>query len=293
MSATGSFTAALVQPSSGDDMAANLVAVERMIRQAVDRGADVVLTPENVLLMSPNRQTTLAQAQTEDEHAGLYRLTRVARETGIWLLVGSLHIRVDGDRLANRSYLIGPEGGIAARYDKIHMFDVSLANGESYRESATFRPGDRAVLAATPLATFGLTICYDLRFPALYRALAQAGAAVLTVPSAFTRQTGRAHWHSLLRARAIETGAWMLAPAQCGLCVPGRETFGHSLIVSPWGEVVADGGEEPGVVLAEIDLAAVAAARAAIPSLSHDRGFAPPQPVVWEEPAPEPDRATA
>src|SRR5690606_17239567 len=146
---------------------------------------------------------------------------RVAREAGIWLLLGSIHVRLDGDRLANRSVLLDPEGAIAARYDKIHMFDVSLAGGESYRESATFRPGEQAVLAATPWAVFGLTVCYDVRFPALYRALAQAGAAVLTVPSAFTRQTGQAHWHSLLRARAIETGSWVLAPAQCGLCVPG------------------------------------------------------------------------
>ncbi len=283
----GTFTAALIQTRSGDDPAANLATVERMVRQAVDAGADVVLTPENVLLMSPNRQTTLAQARPEEEHEGLARMARVAREAGIWLLLGSIHVRLDGDRLANRSVLLDPEGAIAARYDKIHMFDVSLAGGESYRESATFRPGEQAVLAATPWAVFGLTVCYDVRFPALYRALAQAGAAVLTVPSAFTRQTGHAHWHSLLRARAIETGSWVLAPAQCGLCVPGRDTYGHSLVVSPWGEMVADGGEEPGIVMAQIDTEAVAKARTAIPSLTHDRPFAPPVPVGWTESAPE------
>ncbi len=290
------FTAALVQTSSGDDLAANIAAAERAIRQAVDRGADVVLTPENLLLMSPNRQATLANARGEAEHEGLARMAALAREAGIWLLLGSLHVRLEGadaesGRLANRSYLIDPEGAIAARYDKIHLFDVALAGGESYRESATFRPGEQAVLAPTPWGVFGLTVCYDLRFPALYRTLAQAGAAFLTVPSAFTRQTGRAHWHALLRARAIETGCYVLAPAQCGTPVPGRDTFGHSLIVSPWGEVLADGGEEPGAVLAEIDPAAVARARAAIPSLTHDRPFAPPAPVAWTDEAPERARA--
>ncbi|MEZ5667522.1 MAG: carbon-nitrogen hydrolase family protein [Alphaproteobacteria bacterium] len=283
------FTAALVQTSSGIDMAANLVAVERMVREAVDRGADVVLTPENVAMMQANRAATLANARDEAEHEGLARLAALAREAGIWLLIGSLHVKLADGRLANRSYLVGPDGAVAARYDKIHMFDVTLAGGESYRESATFAPGDRAVAAATPFGAFGLTICYDMRFPALYRALAEAGAVFLTAPSAFTRPTGQAHWHVLLRARAIETGCFMFAPAQCGEPVPGRKTYGHSLIVSPWGEVLAEAGEEPGIVLAEIDPAAVEEARSAIPALAHGRGFAAPQPVEWVEA--RPDRA--
>lgn len=284
--AAPTFTAALVQTSSGVDMAANLDAAETMIRQAVDRGADVVLTPENVAMMQARRQATIDNARSEDEHPGLARFSTVARECGIWLLVGSLHIRLGDGRLANRSYLIGPDGAIAAQYDKIHMFDVTLPSGESYRESATFTPGNRAVAVATPWGTVGLTICYDVRFPALYRMLAQAGADYLTVPSAFTAKTGRAHWHALLRARAIETGSFVFAPAQCGEPVEGRPTHGHSLIVSPWGEVLADAGEAPGVVLAEIDPGAVAKARASIPSLN-DQPFAPPSEVTsWAEPHP-------
>ncbi len=282
------FTAALIQTASGTDMAANIAAVDRAVRQAVDRGADVVMTPENGLFMAADRATTLAHAGSEDSHEGLAHMRALAGEAGIWLLLGSIHVRrEDDERLANRSFLIGPDGAIAARYDKIHMFDVSLEGGESYRESATFRPGEEAVLAPTPLGVFGLTICYDVRFPALYRALAQAGADFLTVPSAFTRRTGQAHWHVLLRSRAIETGCFVFAPAMCGEPVAGRKTYGHSLVVSPWGEILAEGGEDPGVVIAEIDLTQVDKARRAIPSLTHDRPFAAPQAAEpWEEPRP-------
>ena len=281
------FNAALVQTSSGTDMASNLTEAERLIRTAVDRGADVVMTPENVAMMQANREATLANAWDEVSHPGLTRLTGVAREAGIWLLIGSLHIRTDGDRLANRSFLIAPDGGIAARYDKIHMFDVTLNGGESYRESSTFAPGDRAVTAATPWGVFGLTICYDMRFPAVYRALAQAGAGYLTMPSAFTRRTGRAHWHVLLRARAIETGSFVFAPAQCGEPVPGRQTYGHSLVVSPWGDILAEAGEEPGLVMAEIDPGAIVKARSTIPSLALDQPFAPPEIAEWVDIRPD------
>ena len=199
-----------------------------------------------------------------------------AARSGAWLLIGSLAVRLDADTVVNRSILLAPDGAIAARYDKIHMFDVDLPGGESYRESKMFQPGDRAALVETPWGGVGMTICYDLRFAALYRALAQAGAGILTVPSAFTRVTGEAHWHVLLRARAIETGTFVVAPAQCGSHPGGRETYGHTLIVDPWGTVVAEGGDAPGIVHAEIDLGAVAKARARIPALGHDRNFAGP-----------------
>jgi predicted amidohydrolase len=286
MAAAPSFTAALVQTSSGVDMTANLDAAETMIRQAVDRGADMVLTPENVAMMQARRQATIDNACAEDAHPGLARLAAVARECGIWLVIGSLHIRPGDGRLANRSYLIDPEGAVAAHYDKIHMFDVTLSSGEVYRESATFTPGDRAVAAATPWGAVGLTVCYDVRFPALYRMLARAGVGYLTVPSAFTAKTGAAHWHALLRARAIETGSFVFAPAQCGEPVAGRPTYGHSLIVSPWGEVLADAGETPGVVLAEIDPDAVVKARAAIASLNDQPFTAPAEVPAWVEPHP-------
>ncbi len=194
--------------------------------------------------------------------------------------MGSLAIRLEAERLANRSYLIDPHGRVAASYDKIHMFDVQLSEREGYRESSTFRPGARAVVAETPLGPIGLTVCYDLRFPYLYRALAHAGAKILTIPSAFTRVTGEAHWHVLLRARAIEAGAYVIAPAQCGAHAGGRRTYGHSLIVAPWGEVLADGGAEPGFVIAEIDLAAVAEARRRVPSLDHDRAYEAPERIA-------------
>jgi predicted amidohydrolase len=274
--------AALVQLCSGDDPLANLAATEPLVRQAAAGGAALVLTPECTNAVSASRARQAAVLTSEAEDPTLARLRELAAELGVWLLAGSLLVRTgdpDG-RFANRSMLIGPDGAVRARYDKIHMFDVDLGRGESYRESAAFRPGTRAVVAEAAGARLGLTICYDLRFPQLYRDLAQAGAEVLAVPSAFTVPTGRAHWHALLRARAIETGAFVLAPAQSGTHAavrgPARQTFGHSLAVDPWGAVLADAGEAPGVTLVDLDLAAVAEARARIPALDHDRAFARP-----------------
>ncbi len=267
------FRAALVQLRAGRSIAANLDSAEALIRRAGRGGAAYVQTPENTALMELEPERVLAQAQPEDEDVPLARLRALARELGIWLHVGSLAIRLDPERVASRSFLITPEGEIAARYDKLHMFDVDLAGGESYRESHYYCPGNTAVLADLPFGRLGLSICYDLRFPALYRALAEAGAEFIAIPSAFTRQTGEAHWHVLVRARAIETGAYVLAATQGGLHENGRLTYGHSLIVSPWGEVLAEAGEEPGVIFADLDLAASEEARARIPSLAHGRAF--------------------
>jgi predicted amidohydrolase len=228
-------------------------------------------------MIEPRREPKFAKAEDEQAPRGIAAFQVLARETGAWLLAGSLVVRLPGEeRLANRSYLFDPQGAVVARYDKIHMFDVDLAGGERYRESAQFRPGERAVLADTPWGKLGMSVCYDLRFPALYRALAQAGARMLSIPSAFALPTGEAHWHSLLRARAIETGCFVLAPAQTGLHEGGRRTYGHSLIVDPWGAVLADGGEAVGFVTAELDLARVDEARRAVPSLSQDRPWLGP-----------------
>ena len=273
---------ALVQLSVGDDPAQNLLETLTFLRVAADGGADLVLTPECTNLLSSNRVHQRATLRHEEEDATLAALRAEAAARGIWLLIGSLGVLThDADgRFANRSFLIGPDGGIAARYDKIHMFDVTLSESERYRESDGFRPGNRAVVADTPFARIGLSICYDLRFPQLYRALAGAGAQILTVPAAFAVATGRAHWEVLLRARAIETGAFVLAPAQCGThpATTGRarETWGHSLAVAPWGEVLADAGDRPGVALVDLDLDRVAEARGRVPSLSHDRDFGTP-----------------
>jgi len=273
-----SFTAACIQVNAGNDLAANIAAASVWVRKARAAGAAFALLPENVAMMEWGRDNLIAKAAAEDRHPALPAFQALARETGIWLHGGTLHIRLDDGRLANRSYVIAPDGSIAARYDKIHMFDVDLGNGESYRESATFRPGAGAASVDLPWGRLGLTICYDLRFPQLFRALAKAGAQFICVPSAFTRTTGRAHWHVLLRARAIETGCYVLAPAQCGDHAGGRQTYGHALIVAPWGEVLADGGEEPGLVMAEIDPGQVDLARGKVPSLSQDRAFAGPAP---------------
>ncbi len=273
MSTSRIFTAACVQLASDIEPEVNLRAAAEAIRRARDAGADFVLTPETTDMMEMKRRDAFAKAKGEAEHPGLAQLRDLAGELGCWLLIGSLVIRLSDERLANRSFLIDPAGRVAARYDKIHMFDVEVPDGQSYRESKAYQPGGTAVLADLPWGRLGLTVCYDLRFPQLYRALAQAGADFLTVPSAFTRLTGRAHWHVLLRARAIETGCFVLAPAQCGETSQGRQTYGHSLIVAPWGEVLAEAGEEPVVILAEIDPARVAEARRMIPALGHDRAF--------------------
>ena len=272
--AAGRLRVACVQVTAGADMRANLATVTDYVRQARAAGADLIATPENVSMMVLGRDRILQNARAEDAHPGLVAFRALAAETGVWLLAGSLTIRLDATQAANRSFLIAPDGAIAARYDKIHMFDVDLPGGESYRESETFRPGDRAVLAETPWGPVGLTVCYDIRFGYLYRTLAQGGARLVTVPAAFTRQTGEAHWHILLRARAIETGAFVVAPAQTGEHDGGRRTFGHSLIVAPWGEVLADAGTAPGFVLADLDLSEVDRARRAVPALHHDRAYA-------------------
>ena len=275
--------AGLVQLSSSDDPEANLPVTEGLIREAAAGGAQLVLTPEVTNLVSSNRARQRALLRVEAEDPTLARLSAVAAELGVWLLLGSIGVQTgdtDG-RFANRSLLIGPDGAVKARYDKIHMFDVEVSATETWRESAAYRPGERAVIADTPWGGLGMTICYDMRFAALYRALGQAGASIIAVPSAFTVPTGQAHWHVLLRARAIETGCFVLAPAQCGQhpAQPGekrRETYGHSLAVAPWGEVLADAGEAPGVTLVDLDLAQVTEARRRVPQLRHDRDFALP-----------------
>lgn len=272
----GAFRLACVQTCSTGDMAANLAAAADLVRRARARDAQLIALPEVVALIEPDRRRLAAQAEPEHRHPALRAFRELAAETGAWLLVGSLTVDAGGGRLANRSFLLGTRGEIVAAYDKIHMFDVDLEGGESYRESRRYRPGREAVVADTPWGRVGMTVCYDMRFPALYRDLAQAGADYLTVPSAFARPTGRAHWQVLLRARAIETGCFVFAPAQCGEHAEGRKTYGHSLIVDPWGEVLADGGEEPGVAAAEIDPARVREARRMVPSLRHDRPYAPP-----------------
>jgi predicted amidohydrolase len=273
MSGERRFRAGLVQLRSGRSVKPNLDKAEALIRQAARGGAIYVQTPENTGLMELKPELVLDAAETEERSAPLAHLRALARELGIFLHVGSLAIKLDQARVANRSYVIDPEGQVPARYDKLHMFDVDLPGGESYRESQYFRPGDKAVVVDLPFGRLGLSICYDLRFPALYRALASSGAEFIAVPSAFTKQTGEAHWRVLIRARAIETGTFVLAASQGGLHENGRATFGHSLIVSPWGEVLAEGGEEPGVIFADIDLAASDEARARIPALKHGRNF--------------------
>ncbi|MBX6329889.1 MAG: carbon-nitrogen hydrolase family protein [Pseudolabrys sp.] len=277
------FKAAMIQMRSGLASAANIDAAARLIRQAREAGADYVQTPEMTNLLAARREQLFAAIAEEDKDPSLAALRDLARKLGIFLHIGSLAIRLSGDRAVNRGFLIDRTGEIAARYDKIHMFDVDLGNGESYRESNNYRPGDTAVLVDLPWGRLGMSICYDIRFPALYRALAEAGATMLAIPSAFTRQTGEAHWHVLLRARAIENGCYVLAAAQGGRHENGRETFGHSMIVDPWGSILAEAGVEPGVVMAEIDPAAVAEARRRIPSLEHGRRFEIEEPLV--EPA--------
>jgi len=269
-------TAACVQVNAGPEIEPNLEAAALLVRRARDAGADFIALPENVSMIVQGRDKIRARVRSESDHPALPCFRDLAQETGAWLLVGSLGIALEHGRVANRSYLIGADGAIVAHYDKIHMFDVDLPGGESYRESATFRPGERAVVAPTPWGGLGLTICYDLRFAALFRALAQAGANIITVPAAFTVPTGRAHWHVLLRARAIETGCFIIAPAQCGSHDEGRQTYGHSLIVGPWGEIMAEAGEVPGVILATLDMDRVAECRAMVPALHHDRSFTGP-----------------
>jgi deaminated glutathione amidase len=267
------FRVGLIQMRTGRTPQANTDAAARMIGEAKQGGADYVLTPEMTNIMEVSREKLFATIVPEENDTTLATFREIARALGIFVHVGSLAVKASADKAANRSFLIDRHGDIVARYDKIHMFDVDLKGGESYRESRSYRPGDLAVLSDLPWGRLGLTICYDLRFPALYRALAEAGATFLAIPSAFTRQTGEAHWHVLMRSRAIENGSFVFAAAQGGDHENGRATYGHSLVVDPWGRVIAEGGTEPGVVFADVDPAEVAAARARIPSLQHGRRF--------------------
>ena len=266
------FVAACVTMRSGRAPLANRDAAVGFVREAAAAGATFVQTPEMTSLVERSRADLFDKVRPEETDPTLAALRDVARALGVTIQVGSLAIRA-GEKIANRAFLLDPAGDVAARYDKVHLFDVDLPNGESWRESATYTGGDVAVVAVTPWGGLGLTICYDVRFPALYRALAEGGADILSAPACFTRQTGEAHWHVLQRARAIETGSFMISAAQAGLHEDGRETFGHSVIVDPWGRVLADGGTEPGVALATIDLALVADARGRIPTLKNARPF--------------------
>ena len=271
--------AGLVQLTIGDDPVENLPETVKRVRSAIAGGARFVLTPECTNSLSSNRVRQQSFFKSEAEDATLAALRDEAARAGIWLLIGSLGVLTDDadGRFANRSFMIGPDGGIVVRYDKIHMFDVNVSETEVYRESLSYRPGRRAVIADTPFGRVGMTVCYDLRFPHLYRMLAQAGAEIIAVPAAFNHITGSAHWEVLLRARAIETGCYVLAPAQTGFHPEkegkGRRTYGHSLAIAPWGEVLADAGTKAGVVFADIDLAEVMQARDRVPSLVHDIEF--------------------
>jgi len=280
MDKTSKFRVGLVQMRSGRTPQANIDATIKLIGEAKSGGADYVLTPEMTNIMEIGREKLMAAIVAEENDISLATFRELARKLAIHLHVGSLAIKASADKAANRSFLIDPRGEIVARYDKIHMFDVDLANGESYRESRNFRAGELAVLHDLPWGRLGLTVCYDLRFPSLYRALAEAGASFLAIPSAFTQQTGEAHWHVLNRARAIENGCYVFAAAQGGKHENGRETFGHSLLVDTWGRIIAEGGIEPGVVLAEVDPSEVVAARARIPSLQHGRRFEVIEPMA-------------
>ncbi|WP_332769547.1 carbon-nitrogen hydrolase family protein [Phenylobacterium sp.] len=264
---------ACIQTNSGGDAEANLREIERMAGGAVEGGAQFLALPEVADFQGAGPDAYRAYAPFETDHRALGRLRALAAQLKTWMLVGSVSVRETPERLANRSYLLGADGAIVDRYDKIHLFDVTLPDGESHRESDLFVAGRRAVVADTPWGAAGLSICYDLRFPSLYRRLAQAGAKLIFIPAAFTETTGALHWHTLIRARAIETGAYVVAPAQCGKFAGDRGCYGHSLIVDPWGRVLADGGETAGVVRASLDLAEVDRFRAAIPSPMVERPF--------------------
>ena len=267
------FRAACIQLRSGDDVRGNIQDAEHWIRAAAKDGAQFIATPENTTLMAPDGGAKLAHSYDESHDPALPVFAGLAKDLRVWLLIGSLAIKVSDTKTANRSFLFSPDGTITVRYSKVHLFDVDLPSGEKYRESNTVAGGAEAKLADTPWGKIGLSICYDIRFPRLYRELAKRGAFAFTAPSAFTETTGKAHWHVLLRARAIENGAFMIAPAQGGLHANGRRTYGHSLIVGPWGEVLAEGGTEPGIFAAEIDPQLSVEARTKVPSLEHDREF--------------------
>ncbi len=263
----------LIQLNSGNEVSPNLDVIEAYIRKAHAGGAEFITTPETSHLMEMNRKAVLEKAKPETEDEGVRRLSCLAAELKIWLHVGSLIIKVGDEKLANRAFLFSPDGKLHAKYDKLHLFDVNLPNGETYRESRLYRAGEKAVVSKTPLGTFGISICYDLRFPHLYRDMADKGATILLIPAAFTQKTGEAHWHTLMKARAVENGCFVIAAAQTDLHATGRSTYGHSLVVDPWGEVLADGGTEAGVTIVDIDLAKVDETRQIMPSLEHTRRY--------------------
>ena len=267
---------ACLQTNSGNDFAANLETLTAMTREAVAGGARFIFSPEYVLMMDGSGRNMRERALDAEGEPARSALRALSRELGAWHLVGSLTLMSDDGRMFNRSLLISDRGEVVATYDKIHMFDATLPSGMVIRESSAYRPGERAVVATTPWGALGMTVCYDLRFPHLYRALAQCGAVMLAVPSSFQRETGKAHWHTLLRARAIENACFVIAPAMCGDHPGKRMTYGHTLVIDPWGEVIAEGGEVPAVVYADLDMGRVEAVRSLLPSLAHDRPFAPP-----------------
>lgn len=274
---TKTFRVACIHNCAERDMAPSIAELTRLVRMAAGQGAELIQVPEMATMLEPNNSLVLQKAKPEAEDPGLAAFRELAAESGAWILVGSLLIKEAGaDRVVNRSFMIDNGGNIVARYDKLHLFDVDLPSGEQYRESATVKGGDRAVLAPSPWGLIGMSVCYDLRFAYLYRALAQGGASYLSIPAAFTYTTGKAHWHILVRARAIETGCYVFAANQGGTHAEGRRTYGHALIVNPWGEVLADSGEHGGVIIADIDPAKVAEARAMVPALKHDRKFSGP-----------------
>jgi len=274
------FRVGLIQMRSTRTPQMNTDAAVKLIGQAKEGGADYVQTPEMTNILERSRENLFASIVPEENDTSLATFRELARTLGIYIHVGSLAVKVAPEKAANRGFLIDRKGDIAARYDKIHMFDVDLKGGESYRESRAYKPGEIAVLSDLPWGRLGITICYDLRFPALYRALAEAGASFLAIPSSFTRQTGEAHWHVLMRARAIENGCYVMAAAQGGDHEDGRSTFGHSLVVDPWGKALAEGGTEPGVIFADIDPAEVALARSRVPSLQNGRRFEVLEPMA-------------
>lgn len=263
---------ACIQLTSSADLLENIAKVEGQVEKAVAYGAKFVTTPENAFLMEESGKDRVLYKQ--DEHPAIKASAEMARKNKVWLLIGSIAVLSDREKLTyNRSLLFNPDGEITAHYDKIHLFDVEVGDGQTYRESARILPGEKAVIAETPWAKLGMTICYDVRFPQLYRALAKSGASIISVPAAFTQVTGEAHWHVLLRARAIETGCFIIAPAQTGTHAGNRKTYGHSLIIDPWGKILADGGIDEGIITADIDLSEVAKVRVKLPSLEHDREF--------------------
>lgn len=264
---------ACIQTNSKSDPNINIKEVSSLICQAQSDGAELITTPEVVGMLEPNREKALDKAQAENDHSVLREFRNLSKDLSIWLLIGSISIKLSDSKLANRSFLINPAGQIIARYTKIHMFDVEVNDGSTYKESTTYQPGTSACLARTPWGLVGLTICYDIRFPALYRDLAKAGARIIFIPSAFTEVTGEAHWHVLQRARAIENGCFIVSAAQTGIHEQKRKTFGHSIIIDPWGNVLAEADKSVGFIIADLDLNLVNDARNKIPSLSHDRNY--------------------